>query len=81
MAGVAYVGLVLERQLLEVVHGEQMVVGAREVRRRDEREAAGDALDGQLAVFAGALRTMVAGGGQFAGLVDAVDVTVCVGAK
>lgn len=45
------------------------------MRSGDQGQTAGNAFDGQFAVFAGALGAMVAGGGQFAGLIDAVNVT------
>lgn len=68
LAGEAVRRLLLVGQLDEVRDGKEMVIGAGEVRRKHQRQATNDALDGQLAVFRLALRAEVAGGGQLARL-------------
>ena len=52
------------RQLREGGQGEEVVVGARQVRRRDEGQSAAPALHWQLAVLGPALGAAVACGGD-----------------
>ena len=64
------------RQLREGGQGEEVVVGARQVRRRDEGQSAAPALHWQLAVLGPALRAAVASGGDPPPLLSAtVEVT------